>query len=101
MEYLDFLKYFIGSVPGILLAWLQHFRASKTQKFKDYKDFMAELQIAYDQILDLKKSVIDLSVDLQQKTVKINELEKIIESLTAKAKSRQQDITNGDTQGTK
>ena len=81
-QYWEYIKYFLGTLPGVGVAWYQHRRNAKSDKLKEFKDFMIELQSAFDQILDLKKKVIVLSVDLNNKTELVNALEKKVEKLT-------------------
>lgn len=81
----EFLKYLLASIPGTLAFAVQWWRTRKTDKIKDYEDFLLKLEAMHEKVLTAKASIMRLSFENEQLKAlnlslneTINNLEKII-----------------------
>lgn len=79
-----------------LLRWL---RSRNSSELKDWHDLMNELQRSYDDILDLKKQIVGLTIDNAKKTeiinslqIEVNQLGQLIEDLKNKLQNHETDF---------
>lgn len=93
MDYLELGKYLIGSLPVLIpLVW-RWYKDAKKETIKDYKDFLIELEEAYDKLIVAKREILTLTFDNKRLkevnnvlTEKITSLEKQIGEIRAKIK---------------
>lgn len=96
MNIFEIIKYLIGSLPGAIFVIWKFFLDKRSNDLKDWQDIMVELQKAYEEIIELKKEVIQMTADNEEKGEVIRKHEHEIEtfkSVIAKLEKRLQEIS--------
>ena len=87
----DNIEYLWGVIPVVLRIIWELYRKGKTEKIKDYKTFLKELDSAYDDMRNYKDQISELVFEI--KNLK-NENKKLIKKIEVLAES-----TTGEYEG--
>lgn len=62
----EIIKYLLGGLLPTIAWFVQWWKSRKTDKIKDYEDFLLKLEAMHEKVLNHKRTILDLSFENEQ-----------------------------------